>query len=338
MPPRLREFASNMHHSYLAFGLSIRSNRPINYLTQSPAPDVTDVTVEFRNVDEDREKPNGSDWDFGHPARPVRDIGIDIFHDGDRQKIRVYRPDSRYFEFVATADRVLILIPEDISDMDPVSFLLGPVISVVCRLRYQSSLHASVLAIDGRAFALIGDKGMGKSTTAAMLVKLGAQLVADDAAILCTINDEICVQPGYPFMRVSSDVMTLTGHDLENASPVLSVGDKYYVPAYSKPAMQKFLTTALPLERVYGLSGRLKNSSRAGVQTLQQSEALRHLIGNAHVPPVLNDRMRKIDFEHFAKLAREGRVMSTTRPDDLGQLEDFCSVLMHDFKSLDARG
>lgn len=46
------------------------------------------------------------------------------------------------------------------------------------------SVHATTVAFSGSALALTGGSGVGKSGTAAQMIALGAQLVADDLTIL----------------------------------------------------------------------------------------------------------------------------------------------------------
>jgi len=48
----------------------------------------------------------------------------------------------------------------------------------------QKNIHASCVAIGGKGVLLLGDSGSGKSDLALRLIDDGAQLVADDRAIL----------------------------------------------------------------------------------------------------------------------------------------------------------
>ena len=41
-------------------------------------------------------------------------------------------------------------------------------------------LHGSAIAIDGKAYAIVGDSGAGKSTLASAFLKRGYQLLSDD--------------------------------------------------------------------------------------------------------------------------------------------------------------
>lgn len=56
----------------------------------------------------------------------------------------------------------------------------GYVMTVVLRARGHQVLHATAYAAGGRAVALVGSSGMGKSTSGVMACRAGAALVSDD--------------------------------------------------------------------------------------------------------------------------------------------------------------
>lgn len=55
--------------------------------------------------------------------------------------------------------------------------------------------QASVVAIDGRALAMVGPPGSGKSTLALALIDRGAQLIGDDAVSLEQIGKHLLASP-----------------------------------------------------------------------------------------------------------------------------------------------
>jgi hypothetical protein len=69
------------------------------------------------------------------------------------------------------------------------------------------TLHASALAVDGRAFVLLGPSGVGKSTLAARLALEGALLLGDDCA---HITDGL-VRPAYRPSRLWPESAALLG-------------------------------------------------------------------------------------------------------------------------------
>lgn len=56
-------------------------------------------------------------------------------------------------------------------------------------------LQASVVAIDGRALAIVGPSGSGKSSLALALIDRGAQLIGDDAVTLQRTGDHLVAAP-----------------------------------------------------------------------------------------------------------------------------------------------
>src|SRR5207237_1442435 len=59
-------------------------------------------------------------------------------------------------------------------------FLLGPALALLLSQRGLLVLHASAVAVEGRAIAFLGESGQGKSTTAAAFLAHGHTVVADD--------------------------------------------------------------------------------------------------------------------------------------------------------------
>jgi HPr kinase/phosphorylase len=55
----------------------------------------------------------------------------------------------------------------------------------------QDIIHASAVALEGRALLILGASGSGKSTLALDLIGLGAMLVADDRTILRLSGDTL---------------------------------------------------------------------------------------------------------------------------------------------------
>ncbi|MGH7569375.1 MAG: hypothetical protein ACREL9_10485, partial [Gemmatimonadales bacterium] len=78
--------------------------------------------------------------------------------------------------------------------------LTGNVLAVVLALEGACVLHASAVAVNGGALALVGGVGMGKSTLAALLCAAGATLVTDD--LLRVALDRVRAFPGPPELRL----------------------------------------------------------------------------------------------------------------------------------------
>jgi hypothetical protein len=71
----------------------------------------------------------------------------------------------------------------------------GCVRAFLARLGGQVAFHAGAVAVAGRALLILGDSGAGKSTTTASMCAVGAELLADDYALLRREGDKVLVEP-----------------------------------------------------------------------------------------------------------------------------------------------
>ena len=82
-------------------------------------------------------------------------------------------------------------------------YLLGTCMSIVLMQRKILPLHGSAIAIDGKAYAFVGDSGAGKSTLASAFLAKGYQLLSDDVIAVSLSNENIpFVKPSYPQQKL----------------------------------------------------------------------------------------------------------------------------------------
>src|SRR4029077_52896 len=73
------------------------------------------------------------------------------------------------------------------------SYLLGPVLGFLLRLRGVTCLHASAVAVDDFAVAIAGPPGSGKCTTAAAFARRGHAVLSDDVVPLLERGDSFAL-------------------------------------------------------------------------------------------------------------------------------------------------
>ena len=82
--------------------------------------------------------------------------------------------------------------------------LLGPVMGVLLQRRGLLTLHGSAVALDAGVAVFLGDKGAGKSTTAAALVRAGKTLVSDEIVDLyCGVPPVL--YPAFPQVKLTQE-------------------------------------------------------------------------------------------------------------------------------------
>lgn len=99
--------------------------------------------------------------------------------------------------------------PDSATLADTATYLAGPILSFVLRLRGALVLHASAVAVGDRALVLAGPHGAGKSTLASALALRGAPLIADDVVHVLRADDDWIAEPFTGPLRLWPDAEEL---------------------------------------------------------------------------------------------------------------------------------
>ncbi|GAA4762076.1 hypothetical protein [Novosphingobium ginsenosidimutans] len=135
--------------------------------------------------------------------------------------------DSGYGYFHAPGAGIVIEQPEGADPDEEALWLNGSVYAGVACLKGFLPLHASAVAVDGRAIAFTGPTGAGKSTLAAGLGQLGFPLFCDDSLLVDLHNTEgLIAMPGHKRLKLLPDALALAGAVAE--APVGAATGKFY--------------------------------------------------------------------------------------------------------------
>jgi hypothetical protein len=228
--------------------------------------------------------------------------------------------------------RVWVDWPASSTFADALTYLLGPVLGFVLRLRGTDSLHASAVTWNGRAAALVGPAGSGKSTTLVGLTRAACRALTEDVSPLTRTVDEFLVQPGYALVRLwPSSVEQLFG------SPEA-------LPKLAPPWEKRFLDlraagyplqeSAAPLGAVYFLGERRNEPSAPHIEPMTAQEGVIHLVANTYVNYLLTPAMRAREFELLAGLAARIPLRRIHPHSDPKRLPDLCRLLIEDFENV----
>ncbi|WP_442594265.1 aldolase [Neobacillus sp. D3-1R] len=121
-------------------------------------------------------------------------------------------------------------------------YILGSCMGVILIQRKILPLHGSTVAIDGKAYAIVGDSGAGKSTLASAFIERGFQLLTDDVIAVTLNSDQVpFVTPSYPQQKLWQESLDHFGMDSNNYCPISNRETKYTVPViegYSNEPLQ----------------------------------------------------------------------------------------------------
>lgn len=230
--------------------------------------------------------------------------------------------------------RVWATWPDNASVEDTATYLLGPILGFVLRLRGVTCLHASAIAIGERAIALLGPAGAGKSSMAAAFARLGYPVLTDDVAALLDLGNYFKVQPAYPRVRLwPASVKSLFGS--EEALPrIVPNWDKRYLdlngPGY------RFQHEPLPLAAVYFLDERSPDPAMPDVEPLGSTAGMIALVANTYATYLIDKPKRAAEFEVLGRLAQSAPVRRITPSASFSRIEGLCEMIVDDFHQLTA--
>ncbi|WP_407270157.1 aldolase [Radiobacillus sp. PE A8.2] len=137
-------------------------------------------------------------------------------------------------------------------------YLLGTCMGVMLMQRNIIPLHGSAIAINGKAYAVVGDSGAGKSTLARAFLKREYQLLSDDIIpVTFTADGQPMLTPAYPHQKLWLESLNEFGQDASELKPIVFRDTKFAVPV-----TEQFETNVLPLAAVFELVKTDKNEVR----------------------------------------------------------------------------
>ena len=222
-----------------------------------------------------------------------------------------------------------------LTDADAVTYLLGPVLAFLLRLRGRVPLHASGVAIDGSAVLFAGNAGAGKSTTAAALASLGHPLLSDDVVPLAAGDAGPKVWPGYPRVSLCPDAaqaLFAHGHEFPAFS---STYQKRYLDL--EAAGLSFQRAPLPVGQVVVLSAHTPGPAPV-VRPLPPRQALVALLPHTYGTYLIDRVMRAREFDLLARLVESVPVYEVGFPAGVETLAAHSAALVAQFQQMAQEG
>lgn len=314
----------------MVYGLRLAANVILPGLSFQPNSEALDVRVHLKEG-----------WPFSSTLRvPSRDLYIssDCNLDG-KPTVRVgLLRGGEYFDFLygdgarfaveRRSREVWADWPENYTLEDACTYLLGPVMGFVSRLRGMVCLHASAVAVGDRAIALVGSTGAGKSTTAAAFACSGFPVLSDDIAALSGEGCQWLVQLGYPRVNLWPDsVRTLFGSE-DSLPQITPTWDKRYLPLGRNG--HHFGSGPLPLGAIYILDSRDPTLTTPVIEGVSAKDALITLVANTYVNYLLDQDMRGTEFDVLSRVVSGIPVRRVRPPDDPSAILGLCSAIAAD--------
>lgn len=328
-----------MTEMYLsAYGLRITSSAFIPglpHLPNSPEPDVSIWLQSAPRFVNGAEISTSEAWYVGGSQDEGSEPSLRIWKLDEEGCFRIRYGDGTEFFLTESGDNIWATWPDSLTLEDTATYLLGPIFGFLLRLRGVTCLHASAIAVDGRAIALVGAAGAGKSTTAAVFTQQGYPVLSEDVVALRDQGDSFLVQPGYPLIRLwPESVRALYG--AEDALPPLTPNwNKRYLDLTQNGF--DFQRQPLPLAAVYVLDERSDDPAAPLVESLPSHAGLITLVTNTYANYLLDREMRAREFELLGRLVNNLPLRKLTPHSDPARAPELCQFILDDFRSLSAK-
>lgn len=335
-----------LNFTYAVFGLSLRCNLPIPNLTTVAPEDEpaslessSDRTVEIRL----RASPHGDAANAPGPEElsydsPYKDHAgnpaLRIWKAARSRYLRLAYFDGTQFWLDRGGTEVWATWPVNLQIEDAATYLLGPVLGILLRLRGVTCLHASAVAFGETAVAFVGSEGAGKSTTAAALARHGHAILSDDVVALAEHDESFYVHPAYPYLCLwPESVESLFGS--ADALPQFSANYEKRFLSLGKQEL-RFAERALPLAAIYILGDR-RGDPAPLMEELAPQKAFLALVANTFATNTLDSGMRAKEFEILARLAPDVYIRRLCAHHDASRLPELCALLDEEAQKLRAR-
>ena len=293
-----------MTFRYGVYGLSIEADAPIDGALSAEFAE-PDIRVHMQAMPS-----------FAAGDALFDDENVTIFRQGDAYAFH-YRDGTR---FLIDGSTIWSTWPSSATAEDTATYLLGPVLAFVLRRRGTLALHASAVAMGGRAVAIAAAPAGGKSTTAATFAERGVTIVTEDVLPIAWRDGEPWALSGYPRIRLWPETVAAR-YGTDDALPLLTpTWTKRYLDVRSR-----FQRDPLPLGAMVVLRERVAGAPR--IAPLSGHEAAMQLVANSSMALYLDSDMRVAELDRIGALVERVPVFAAWPSDDLARVGELCDAI-----------
>ncbi len=271
---------------------------------------------------------------------------LHIWQAVDRSFVRLAYADGTQFWIDQQRVNMWSTWPEKFSLENTFSYLLGPVLGLLLRLRGITCLHASAVAFDDWCAVFVGAEGAGKSTTAAAFAAHGQPVLSDDVVALglaSPVSSNLVtdpdtfgtslfhVSPAYPRICLWPDSAQMVPGLPENLPQLAPDWDKRCLALGTDGIL--YASEPLPLAAIYIFAERREDSAPA-VDPCLPKNALLALVANTYANNVLSPELRAQEFSLLDRLVASVPARILTPHSDPARLVELCSLIRKDLASL----
>lgn len=235
--------------------------------------------------------------------------------------------DGTRFVVQGRGSRIWGTYPPPLTVADLSTYIVGPIMGFILRLRGVTALHASSVCIGGRAVVLCGESEAGKSTTAAALALNGSSVLAEDISAIREENGELYVEPGYPRVCLWPDAVEKLFGSAEALPQLTPAWEKRFLPLEERG---RFEAERRPVGAVYLMAPRVEDANTPRIEDLSKREAVVELVQNTYMNWLLDRKQRGAELDLLAKVVSKVPVKRIVPHKDLASISALCDLIIAD--------
>ena len=218
---------------YRAFGFTVSSEIPLPELPPIKLEGcLADITVNITNL---------------------RELWFELSSENNnfiiKENLLMFLIPEKAIYLIRNGNEICVTPLTDLNDKYLRLYVLGTCMGAILMQRKVLPLHGSAIAIDGRAYAIVGESGAGKSTLASAFLNKGFQLLSDDVIPVTLSSDYTpMVTPAYPQQKLWIESLNQFGMNAKDYQPIVERETKFAVPVSSQ-----FASEPLPLVGIFEL-------------------------------------------------------------------------------------
>lgn len=320
-----------MNLAYSVFGLLLRSNLPIPELVSVEASNSEPAVNIHMNESPRREsslEPKTLIYTSEY-TDPTGQPALRIWKTLDGQFLHLAYFDGTEFWMDRKGTELWAQWPDNLTIEDTATYLLGPVLGLLLRLRGVTCLHASAISVGDRAIAFIGSEGAGKSTTAAMFAQNGCPVISDDVVAISERQGSYYVFPAYPYLSLWPDSVTMVYGPQKELPSFSANWDKRLLSLSANNL--KFEDKQLQLGALFILGERNSLPDSPRVEPMIPREGLLSLLANSYATNLLDKDMRAVEFEFLGRMLQSVPVQRLIPHQDPSQIDRLRDVVLRSF-------
>jgi len=317
-----------MAHPCTLYGLGVQSNVALAALAELPPAPKVDVRISLGVL-----PPQGAAqaWHEYYASPEKNEHGVHhirVSRCGQPDLFRVDYEDGTRIFVDGSGSNIWAIDAEGATVEDTATYLLGPTLGFVLRLRGVTCLHASVVAIGGRAIVLAGPSGFGKSSLAAAFASRGLRILGDDVAALVDRGHCFAACPAYPRIRLwPGSVEALFGSP--DALPrITPTWDKRFLALDG--GQFRFEARTLDIGAIYLLADRDPGRGAPRIEPIGGHEALMGLVANTYTTYLLDKPMRARELDALSRLAASTRIRRAIPAAEFARIDELCDAIEED--------